>query len=115
MMEAGEGTAAVEIIKAVSKGGRAARQTPTLLALAMCCQLGDAATKTAAYKVLSEVLRIPTHLFEFLELSESTAARSCNSKFSTLLPRITTVPMGVFAVNEMSSTASSTTRFMNWS
>ena len=73
MMEAGEGTRAVEIIKAVSKGGRAARQTPTLLALAMCCQLGDAATKTAAYKVLSEVLRIPTHLFEFLELSESTA------------------------------------------
>lgn len=73
MLKAGKGEEAVSIIKAVSTEGRAARQTPTLLALAMCCQLGDQATKTAAYAALPVVCRIPTHLMEFLDKSEAVA------------------------------------------
>merc|ERR1719498_762472 len=73
MLEAGKGEEAVSIIKAVSKEGRAARQTPTLLALAMCCQLGDQTTKSAAYAALPDVCRIPTHLMEFLDKSETVA------------------------------------------
>lgn len=73
MLDAAKGEEAVSIIKAVSKEGRAARQTATLLALAMCCQLGDQATKSAAYAALPEVCRIPTHLMEFLDKSETVA------------------------------------------
>jgi len=73
MLEAGKGEEAVSIIKTVSKEGRAARQAPVLLALAMCCQLGDEVTKSAAYAALPEVCRIPTHLMEFLDKSEAVA------------------------------------------
>ena len=80
MMEAGKGVDAVQIITSVSKEGRAVRQTPTLLALAMCCQLGDPETKRAAYAAVPSVCRIPTHLFEFLALSEATATSSSKCK-----------------------------------
>ena len=58
---------AVEIIRQVSIGGRAPRQTPTLTALAVCAMAGDAETKAAANAALPAIARIPTHLFEYLE------------------------------------------------
>ena len=77
LMEAGRGVEAVEIIRQVSIGGRAPRQTPTLTALAVCAMAGDAETKAAANAALPAIARIPTHLFEFLELCEGTAKAMC--------------------------------------
>lgn len=51
--------------------GRAAKQNPTLFALAVFCrQTKNKELKAAAYKVLGDVCRIPTHLFQFLEFSQ---------------------------------------------
>ena len=74
LMEAGKGPEAVGTIRSVSVEGRASRQTPTLLALAMCCQLGDPATKKVAYATLSDICRTPTMLFEFLSMGEMVAS-----------------------------------------
>jgi 60 kDa SS-A/Ro ribonucleoprotein len=73
LLEAGRGPEVVEAVKAVSVGGRAAKQKPTLFALAMCARLGDDATRRAAYGCVQEVLRIPTHLFGFVGLAETIA------------------------------------------
>ena len=73
LISSGCGPEAVAIIKDISVQGRAPKQTPTLSALSICCQLGDAATKSAAYEALPAICRIPTHLFEFLECSEAAA------------------------------------------
>ncbi|EDQ84515.1 uncharacterized protein MONBRDRAFT_34670 [Monosiga brevicollis MX1] len=62
----GRGLEALEAIKAVSLGGRAPRQTPTMFALAMACRSTDLAVVKAAYTMLPEVCRIPTHLFMFV-------------------------------------------------
>jgi 60 kDa SS-A/Ro ribonucleoprotein len=73
LMQAGRGVEAVATIREVSVSGRAPRQTPTLTALALCAMAGDAATKAAANAALPAIARIPTHLFEYLELCEGTA------------------------------------------
>ena len=77
LIEAGRGVEAVSIIREVSVSGRAPRQTPTLTALAVCSMAGDAATKAAANAALPAIARIPTHLFEYLELCETTAKAMC--------------------------------------
>ena len=73
LLAAGKGPEAVAIIREVSVSGRAPRQTPTLTALAVCAQRGDEAPRKAAYAAGQAVGRIPTHLFEFLELCEAQA------------------------------------------
>ena len=78
LMETGRGVEAVEIIQEVSVSGRAPRQTPTLTALAVCSMAGDAETKAAANAALPAIARIPTHLFEYLELCEGTAKAMCD-------------------------------------
>jgi len=79
MLEQGKGLEAVELIRTVSMEGRALKQTPTLTALALCCQLGDAPTKKAAYDALPAICRTPTHLFELLECCEATAKTANDS------------------------------------
>eukprot|EP01043_Picozoa_sp_COSAG02_P011089 COSAG02_NODE_403_length_23058_cov_12.124134_6_plen_797_part_00 len=78
MLSGGRGEEAVALIKAVSVAGRAAKQTTTMTALAVCAQAGDTATRQAAYCALPAVCRIPTHLFEFIERAEA-AAKAFNS------------------------------------
>jgi 60 kDa SS-A/Ro ribonucleoprotein len=68
LIEAGKGTEVVAEILAVSLGGRAAKQTPTMFALAMVSRLGDVVARRAAYGVVPQVCRTPTMLFEFIEL-----------------------------------------------
>lgn len=70
----GRGTEVVDLIYKVSTEGRACKQTPTLYALAICARSNDPKTKTAAYKILGSVCRIPTHLFEFVQLCEKESA-----------------------------------------
>ncbi|XP_077870250.1 RNA-binding protein RO60-like [Saccoglossus kowalevskii] len=70
MIMNGEGEKVVNEIKTFSVEGRTAKQNPILFALAICARDKDLKTKQAAYKVLDDVCRIPTHLFAFLELCE---------------------------------------------
>jgi 60 kDa SS-A/Ro ribonucleoprotein len=64
------GPAAVAEIVAVSKGGRAPKNDPALLALAYAISVKDADTRRAAAEALPEVARIGTHLYTFLGFAE---------------------------------------------
>uniref|UniRef100_A0A8D0CE62 RNA-binding protein RO60 n=1 Tax=Salvator merianae TaxID=96440 RepID=A0A8D0CE62_SALMN len=70
LVEDGRGCEVVQEIKMFSQEGRAAKQEPVLFALAICSQCSDAKTKQAAYKAVSEVCRIPTHLFTFIQFKK---------------------------------------------
>lgn len=70
----GKGEEVVKLIKDVSVHGRACKQTPTLNALAICARSNEPKTKAAAYRILTDVCRIPTHLFEFVKLCEAESA-----------------------------------------
>nr|XP_006010530.1 PREDICTED: 60 kDa SS-A/Ro ribonucleoprotein isoform X2 [Latimeria chalumnae] len=70
LIEDGKGCEVVNEIKTFSQEGRAAKQDPTIFALAICSQCSDLATKRAAFKVLGEVCRIPTHLFTFIQFKK---------------------------------------------
>lgn len=60
-----DGVRTVNEIVAVSESGRAQKNDPAILALALCASHGDEATKRAAYAALPKVCRIGTHLFHF--------------------------------------------------
>ncbi|XP_063401706.1 RNA-binding protein RO60-like [Mytilus trossulus] len=70
LIQAERGHEVVRCIKDVSVRGRACKQNPTLYALAVCARSNDPRTKHAAYSVLNEVCRIPTHLFQFIKYCE---------------------------------------------
>ena len=71
LINSGHGEMVVEKVVEVMRGGRAIRLNSALLTLAMCCRSTDGKTKTAAYRALSEVCNIPTHLFKFIQYLES--------------------------------------------
>lgn len=62
-----DGPRAVARIVEVSDKGRAPKNDPAILALAMCAKLGDDATRKAAHAALPKVCRIGTHLMHFAE------------------------------------------------
>lgn len=62
-----DGVRVVNEIVSISEAGRAARQNPTLFALAAASQFGDDATRSAAYAAVGRVCRTATMLFMFLE------------------------------------------------
>ena len=69
LIEQGKGSEVVDEIIKFSRDDRAAKQKPMIFALAVCVKdpdIKDIKTKQAAYKALSTVCRIPTHLFQFL-------------------------------------------------
>ena len=75
LIGAGRGEEVVESILAVSEGGRAAKQTATLTALALCCHASgvDAATRKLAFQAMRRVCRTGTMLFELIGLCEQVA------------------------------------------
>jgi len=79
LIDAGRGEEAVEEIASFSVGGRAAKYDYVVSALAICARSGDQATKQAAYGVLNRVCRIPTHLFNFIELCRELSPEGCSS------------------------------------
>lgn len=62
---AADGVRAVSRIAEISEAGRAPKNGPAILALALAAEAGDDATKTAAYRAVPRVCRTGTHLFEF--------------------------------------------------
>ena len=71
LLEAGWGVEVVNTILTFSVEGRTAKQNPIMLALAMCARMGNLKTKQRAYDVLSQICRIPTHLFMFVAYSKA--------------------------------------------
>ena len=71
LIEDGKGNEVVKEIVEFSVEGRAAKQNPVIFALALCArQDKNEEVKKEAYKHVSEVCRIPTHLFTFVEYCE---------------------------------------------
>lgn len=64
---AADGLRTVNRIVAISDAGRAPKNDPAILALALCAKKGDELTRKAAYKAVPEVCRIGTHLMHFAE------------------------------------------------
>lgn len=62
-----DGRRAVDLIVAISDAGRALKNDPALLALAIAASAKDSGTRSYALSVLPRVARIPTHLFHFAE------------------------------------------------
>ena len=60
-----DGPRLVREVVALSESGRAPKNDPAILALALAAKLGDLATKQAAYTALPRVCRIGTHLYHF--------------------------------------------------
>ncbi|KAM4640648.1 RNA-binding protein RO60 [Discoglossus pictus] len=70
LIQDGRGCEVVQEIKTFSLEGRAAKQEPTLFALAICSQCSDTKTKQAAFRAVPDVCRIPTHLFTFIQFKK---------------------------------------------
>lgn len=70
LIAAGRGVEVVQKIKEVSLKRQNIRQDSLLMAYAICARSDDRNTKTAAYALLSEICRIPTHLFMFIQFCE---------------------------------------------
>jgi 60 kDa SS-A/Ro ribonucleoprotein len=66
-----DGISVVDMIVDISKGNRAPKNDPALLALALCASTGDAETRGYAFAMLPEVARTATHLFHFTEFCQS--------------------------------------------
>ena len=67
----GRGPDAVKVIVDYSTEGRTAKQDPIILSLAICARSCHLETKRAAYAAITQVLRIPTHLFTFVDVCET--------------------------------------------
>jgi 60 kDa SS-A/Ro ribonucleoprotein len=71
LIETGRGTEVVATIKTYSIEGRTSKQNPIMFALALCAKSTDLPTKQAAYASLSDICRIPTHLFMFIKYAHA--------------------------------------------
>jgi 60 kDa SS-A/Ro ribonucleoprotein len=60
-----DGPRTVARIAEISDAGRAPKNDPAILALAMAAKLGDDRTRTLAYDAVPMVCRIGTHIFDF--------------------------------------------------
>lgn len=65
-----DGVRTVNEIVAISDAGRAPKNDPALLALAVAARMGDEVTRKAAFAALPKVARIGTHLFHFVQFME---------------------------------------------
>ncbi|XP_053373250.1 RNA-binding protein RO60-like [Mercenaria mercenaria] len=70
LIDTGKGVDVVAKIKEISVSRRNMKQDPILLALAICARSHNRNTKSAAYDLLLDVCRTPTHLFTFVKFSE---------------------------------------------
>jgi 60 kDa SS-A/Ro ribonucleoprotein len=68
---AADGLRTVSRIVAISEAGRAPKNDPAILSLAMAAKLGDEPTRRAAYAALPKVCRIGTHLMHFAEYAQA--------------------------------------------
>lgn len=70
MIEEGMGLDMVKTMIDVSVNARAPKQTYTFIALALCSLNDNLFLKTSANEAVLKICRIPTHLFEYIDLRE---------------------------------------------
>jgi 60 kDa SS-A/Ro ribonucleoprotein len=70
MIEEGMGLEMVKTMINVSVNARAPKQTYTFIALALCSLNNNLVLKSAANESVLKICRIPTHLFEYIDLRE---------------------------------------------
>jgi len=68
-----DGPRLVREVAELSESGRAPKNDPAILALALAAKLGDLPTKRAAYAALPRVCRIGTHLYHFAAFTSAIA------------------------------------------
>jgi 60 kDa SS-A/Ro ribonucleoprotein len=66
-----DGPRLVREVTELSESGRAPKNDPAILALALAAKLGDQPTRQAAYAALPRVCRIGTHLYHFAEFASA--------------------------------------------
>lgn len=88
LISKGKGVEVVQTIKDVSVSRRNVKQNSLLLAYAICARSNDKDTKKAAYSLLSDICRIPTHLFMFVKYCEQ-ESKSENDSGMNILKRST--------------------------
>ncbi|KAG2488962.1 hypothetical protein HYH03_012579 [Edaphochlamys debaryana] len=67
LLAQGQGERVVKEVRDISTQGRAPKQGPGILVLALCARLGDAATRSAALSSLEAVCRTGSTLFEMVQ------------------------------------------------
>jgi 60 kDa SS-A/Ro ribonucleoprotein len=65
-----DGPRVVQMVVDISHSGRAPKNDPALLVLAMCAGSKDLETRRAALAILPKVARIGTHLFHFVDYAQ---------------------------------------------
>lgn len=65
-----DGARLVAEVVAISDSGRAPKNDPAILSLAIAARLGNAETKAAAFAALPKVCRIGTHLYHFVAFAD---------------------------------------------
>lgn len=68
-IKAGNGIKLVDMAVEISESGRAFKNDPAIVALAYVCALGKEIERQYAFKALPKICRIPTHLFQFVEIA----------------------------------------------
>ncbi|XP_060591227.1 uncharacterized protein LOC132746167 [Ruditapes philippinarum] len=76
LIGAGKGVEVVKQLSTISKYGRSWRQNYLIFALAICARSNDKETKKEAYKELSAICHLPTHLFLFVNYCKQESLRS---------------------------------------
>lgn len=71
LVQGPQGVQAVQVIANISDEGRAPKNDPALLALAIAVKFGTPEARARALEVLPDVARIGTHLFHFLDFAKS--------------------------------------------
>ena len=71
MVESGKGLDIVKTLVDVSVAARAPKQIYTFIVLAICSLSPDLELKKYANEAVSKICRIPTHLFEYLDIREN--------------------------------------------
>ena len=80
LINSGHGKEVLNTLIDVSEKGRAPKQYTTLLSLAVLSTVKDNELKKAANSAILNICRIPTHLFEFIEIRETVSKIKNNSK-----------------------------------
>ena len=75
----GKGPDMLELMRRINAENRVAKSGPMHFALAYMAKMGDTPLRKSVYECLHEFLRIPTHLFEFLEYSKAISQKKKNS------------------------------------
>jgi 60 kDa SS-A/Ro ribonucleoprotein len=79
LLNANRGEEMLDMMIKINEDNRVAKTAPINFALAYLAKLGNVELRRKVYQNLTKFLRIPTHLFEFLEFSKSISKNKNNS------------------------------------